>query len=215
MRDEFKRSVVNELARRAGHCCSNPNCQKPTVGPDGGSGSANIGVAAHISAAANGGPRYDPSLSSVERSSIENGIWLCQTCSRLIDVDELSHPPELLSEWKRLAEMRAYLALRGMEVVAKRGFDDLERKMPDLFMEMRQDLVSEPFIREFIVFSKKWCYGGQDRPHFFYFLEDHEHLLGKVKICENYGAVVDVAFNDVARYEFTEEFVEYLGTKQI
>ena len=29
-------------------------------------------------------------------------------------------------------------------------------------------------------------------------------------MCENYGAIVNVTHNDVERYEFTEDFVEFL-----
>ena len=42
---------------------------------------------AHICAAAQGGPRYDASMTPEERKSFENGIWLCQSCSKLIDTD--------------------------------------------------------------------------------------------------------------------------------
>lgn len=49
-----------------------------------------IGVAAHICAAAPGpgARRYDPAMSSEQRSHIDNGIWLCQSCSVLVDRDE-------------------------------------------------------------------------------------------------------------------------------
>jgi ribosomal protein L37AE/L43A len=50
----------------------------------------NIGVAAHISGAAPGGPRYDASMSSEARKSINNGIWLCANCARLVDGDAVS-----------------------------------------------------------------------------------------------------------------------------
>ena len=45
---------------------------------------------------------------------------------------------------------------------------------------------------------------------FSYFFEDHEHLREKIKLCENYGAVVNITINNVDRYEFTEDFAEYL-----
>jgi hypothetical protein len=46
-----------------------------------------VGVAAHITAASPGGPRFDPNLSDKERASATNGIWLCQNCAKLIDND--------------------------------------------------------------------------------------------------------------------------------
>lgn len=209
-RDEFRQPIIRQIAQRAGYRCSSPSCLRPTIGPDGGGDTANIGVAAHITAAAEGGPRYHPDMTSQERSAAENGIWLCQTCSRLIDVDIESHPTERLREWKTLAEMRAYLGLRGFSIVVSRSFERLEKMVPDLVAEMRDDLGKNPFTRELIAFSKRWSYGGQDRPFFSYFHEDHDELLGKLKVMENYGAVVDIKFNDVYRYEMTEDFVEYL-----
>ncbi|MBM7093290.1 hypothetical protein JTP67_33260, partial [Streptomyces sp. S12] len=79
MRDDFSRSTKDQLAKQAGHRCAHPHCGKPTSGADeGGIGSINIGVAAHITAASAGGPRYDPALTSEQRKHISNGIWLCQ-----------------------------------------------------------------------------------------------------------------------------------------
>lgn len=71
----------------------------------------NIGVAAHITAAAPKGPRYDESLTKEEREGIDNGLWLCWNCSQLIDKDPADFPVELLREWKGEAERRARDAL--------------------------------------------------------------------------------------------------------
>ena len=88
MRDDFDEKTKDLLAKRVGYRCSNPNCRQLTSGPQADSNkSLNIGVAAHITAAAKGGPRYDENISLEERASIENGIWLCQNCAKLIDND--------------------------------------------------------------------------------------------------------------------------------
>lgn len=102
-RDDFSKNVVRRLAMRAGYICSNPACLAFTIGPALGSDddSVNIGIAAHITAAASGGPRYDDSLSPAKRSSILNGIWLCQNCAKLIDSDPLHFSTEMLLAWKR------------------------------------------------------------------------------------------------------------------
>lgn len=67
-------------------------------------------MAAHISGAASGpgSARYNAALTARERSSIKNGIWLCQTCSALVDRDELRYTEEVLSEWKQVAEQNAH-----------------------------------------------------------------------------------------------------------
>jgi ribosomal protein L37AE/L43A len=69
--------------------------------------STRIGVAAHISAAAPLGPRYDPSMTPAERSSPANGIWLCANCARRIDADVDNFSCELLNTWKAHAEYEA------------------------------------------------------------------------------------------------------------
>lgn len=83
--------------------------------------------------------------------------------------------------------------------------------MPDLVAEMRADVGGAPFVREFIIGSKKWSYNGDPQnPIFFYYFEDHENLKPMVKVMQNHDAVIDVTFNNVDRFEFTEDFVEYL-----
>lgn len=115
-RDEFKRAVVLRLTSRVGHRCSNPDCRRPTSGPEStADGSVNIGVAAHITAASPGGPRFDPNLTHDERSAAANGIWLCQSCAKLIDSDVTRFTRDLLLEWKSSAETRAQLQLQTPE----------------------------------------------------------------------------------------------------
>jgi len=108
-RDDFSKSVINKLRLRVGNHCSSPDCGVNTSSASNEAPIAvnNIGVAAHISAASKGGKRYLPSLSKSERASIENGIWLCQSCSVKIDRDEAKYTIELLKNWKCQAEAKA------------------------------------------------------------------------------------------------------------
>ena len=104
-RDDFPSSTIVALRDRVQGFCSNPACRCGTTGPNAEPGRATrIGVAAHITAAAPGGPRYDPALSQQIRSSAENGIWLCANCARRIDVDAQAFEVSLLLEWKAMAE---------------------------------------------------------------------------------------------------------------
>lgn len=112
MRDEFLVQVTKVLAARSGHVCSNPLCLAPTSGPSSTEDKAvSVGVASHITAAAPGGPRYDASLTSDQRSGVDNGIWLCRICGTLIDADPSRFPVALLRQWKTDAEQRATSAL--------------------------------------------------------------------------------------------------------
>lgn len=111
-RDDFPSNVINIPARRVGMQCSNPNCRQPTSGPQDDPGKAiNVGVAAHITAASAKGPRFDDTISPEERRSIENGIWLCQNCAKLVDNDPSRYPIDLLRQWRRLSEEAARLAI--------------------------------------------------------------------------------------------------------
>lgn len=102
-RDEFSKKTKTDLALRASYLCS--NCKCPTVGPSDESSNAVtlIGVAAHICAAASGpgARRHDPSMTSEERSHIDNGIWLCAKCAILIDRDEKHFGVEVLRKMRR------------------------------------------------------------------------------------------------------------------
>ncbi len=114
MRDNFTMKVKNILANRVGCKCSNPDCMVITSGPGTDKDKIiNIGVASHISAASEGGPRYHADMTDKERKSVDNGIWLCQTCSKLIDSDVVRYPVEKLKEWKEKAEQNALSEIEG------------------------------------------------------------------------------------------------------
>lgn len=115
MRDNFSQITKDSLAKRVGYLCSNPNCSKHTSGPNEDETKAtNIGVASHITAASEGGPRYDNTLSELQRKHINNGIWLCNSCSVLIDKDPDKYSVELLKEWKKKAEEKMRKKISGI-----------------------------------------------------------------------------------------------------
>jgi hypothetical protein len=86
-RDEFSPKVRDTLAKRASYICSNPDCRLVTVAASAADPNKflYVGKAAHITAAAPEGPRYDASLTSEDRSDASNGIFLCAACADLID----------------------------------------------------------------------------------------------------------------------------------
>lgn len=108
MRDDFTEKTKQILQNRAGNHCSNPECKVLTSGPNANPEKATkTGVAAHISAAAPGGARYNPSYSSEQRKSVLNGIWLCRRCADFIDSDHMNYSVSLLESWKINAEQEA------------------------------------------------------------------------------------------------------------
>lgn len=110
-RDDFSIPVLREIAHEVGHRCSNPECQAPTSGPSKQKRVSNVGVGAHITAAAAGGPRFDASLTPAERKSAANAIWLCNSCGRLVDNDASTYTVGELVKWKVDAIDRAQKAL--------------------------------------------------------------------------------------------------------
>lgn len=111
-RDEFPPHVKRAIALRAGYRCS--MCSAVTAGPseDSKEAVAVIGHAAHISAAAPGGPRYNPDMTEEERKSIDNAIWLCASHATLVDRDTAKYTIEGLIEIKNAHESRIqYLML--------------------------------------------------------------------------------------------------------
>jgi hypothetical protein len=108
-RDDFTERTKLQIAKRAGWLCSYPPCRTPTVGATSdGQGEINIGTAAHICAAAPGGPRYDPNMSPAERSSAKNGIWMCRDHGKAVDCPDPEFTVERLREWKRQAEQDSW-----------------------------------------------------------------------------------------------------------
>lgn len=102
-RDDFPKAVADALAKRAAFICSNPGCRVLTTAPSNESESKflYIGKAAHIWAAAPGGPRYGPAMTPETRKAASNGIFLCSGCADMIDKNGgLDFPVELLRRWK-------------------------------------------------------------------------------------------------------------------
>jgi hypothetical protein len=107
MRDDFSEPTRRVLAERAAYTCSNPDCRRNQLGPAPGnsSKSVNLGKAAHICAAASGGPRFDVNQTPEQRSSIDNGIFLCGVCADLVDKHNgAGHPAAILHDWKESHE---------------------------------------------------------------------------------------------------------------
>ncbi|WP_392564395.1 hypothetical protein RHO13_02210 [Orbus wheelerorum] len=103
-RDDFLEKTKRILQERADNRCSNPLCHIKTSFPNDSGGITRIGEAAHITAASEGGPRFNPKLNNQERKNISNGIWLCNICANKIDIEPNKYTVEILRSWKRFAE---------------------------------------------------------------------------------------------------------------
>lgn len=111
-RDEFTPATKRAIERQAFSHCSNPACRRLTrANTSDGTGEINIGQAAHICAAAPGGPRYDAAMTSEQRRSADNGIWLCDDHARAVDSKDSTFTPELLRDWKRQTKQDSWLSV--------------------------------------------------------------------------------------------------------
>ena len=114
-RDNFSLEIKRKLAARAGNKCS--ICEKTTSGPGSTPDSTlSDGIAAHITAASPRGPRFDATLSTEQRISMENGIWACTKHGREIDSDANNYSVELLRGLKRQREEYARQELKYKEL---------------------------------------------------------------------------------------------------
>ncbi len=214
LRDDFDQKTKDVLFKRVGGKCSNPKCGQETSGPHTDETKAiNVGVAAHITAASVGGPRYDLTLSQEERISPDNGIWLCQVCAKLIDSDVKRYTVEIIRGWKREAENQARSRVEGRHRPTQNNnlaiFSKLEKLMPGLLSEMQQDLLQYPLRREFVLLQRSWTYWAAGHELCYYY-DEHRDLEGMINILCNYNLVRDITNNNVKRYLFLEELVEYL-----
>lgn len=103
IRDDFPKPVIDALGKRAAYICSNPDCRAQTLAPSDTDPTKYlyIGKAAHICAAAEGGPRYKSDMSAAERAGIGNAIFLCSGCADMIDKNNgADFREEMLRQWK-------------------------------------------------------------------------------------------------------------------
>ncbi len=151
-RDDFSRTTKELLARKVAFRCSNPACKKLTYGATlDRRSSMNLGVAAHIRAAAPRGPRYCAAMTQDQRKDERNGIWLCQYCAKLIDSDVSAYTVELLESWKYHAEAETHRELENRELESReriRRFDGILEDLPNYdrpesFLELAYQISTE------------------------------------------------------------------------
>jgi hypothetical protein len=200
-RDEFSAKTKASLAARAGYRCSNLTCRRLTTRPawQDTEGALNLGEAAHIYAASPKGPRYNASMTSDERKAIQNGIWLCKTCAKIIDSEPAAYPSEVLTVWKQHAEAGAVrdsaalvdqTGLLLADIAAARELvisfcETWERNEPHTGFEVPFDVRTETILR----YSRDRVnsYHQEVEPHVTRVLVIARHMLGS-----SHQAIVDL-----------------------
>ena len=128
-RDDFSQETIRNLQMRAAFLCSNPDCKHLTIAPSEKNESdfIYIGCAAHITAASEGGPRYNSTLNTKKRKDISNAIFLCTSCATMIDKNQgADFSSDLLKDWKTKHEkwVRENLNTTGASVTEVAGTHD-------------------------------------------------------------------------------------------
>jgi len=137
MRDDFTKRTKELLAKRVAWGCSFLGCGINTIGP-GHKNSEDIislGEAAHIHAAAPNGPRYEEKMTTEDRKSIDNGVWMCRQHARMIDSDFINYSAATLRQWKIIAEAETYESLREIEKI--------KRKPPTTLVAIGKEVIFE------------------------------------------------------------------------
>jgi hypothetical protein len=86
----IKDNTMKRLFGISRNQCAMPDCKSPIIIEE-----TVVGEICHIRARRKGGPRYDSSLTTVEKDDFENLILLCGTCHTLVDAS----PEDYTAEW--------------------------------------------------------------------------------------------------------------------
>lgn len=114
LRDRVPPAQEKVVIARSGNKCAYHSCGLAlTIDPkaDGDRPKA-TGKVAHIAAASPGGPRYDPNMTTAERGSAQNLIYLCGPHHDAVDTQLEYHTREFLLETKRAHEEAVERAVR-------------------------------------------------------------------------------------------------------
>jgi len=100
-------ATVKRLFARCRNQCAYPDCDLPIIEES----DTVTGDVCHIRAASLGGPRYDPTQSEAERHDAKNLILLCKRHHRIVDADENTYKPEVLTKMKQAHEQGGMLEI--------------------------------------------------------------------------------------------------------
>jgi len=90
-------------------------------------------------------------------------------------------------------------------------YGHVERMMPALLREMREDFAKQPVIREMILLDSEGnVYNGGV---FVYYRSTHPDLDSMFQVLENNGLVQNITDNNTDRYRVSEAFARYLQSK--
>lgn len=132
----------------------NPECRRTVEAWDRDKQKyVSIRTAAHNFAASANGPRGDASLLPEQLKAVDNGLYLCASCARLIDSDDATHPVERLNSWKeysyqqQLAGVRAPYAPQFLSAAGSRRLSTFLWKVSTVTRKLSAHPNSDPLVR--------------------------------------------------------------------
>ena len=94
---QIRPSDTKKLFALSRNQCAHPECTSKMVADDG---EAVFGQIAHITAASDDGPRFDPSMTDEQRRSFDNLVLLCAQHHKIIDDNEEKYTVDMIKQWK-------------------------------------------------------------------------------------------------------------------
>ena len=183
MKGDFSEKVKITLAKRAGEKCS--KCKRGTSSPSTNPKKyINLGEAAHIyGQKPDKNNRYSSSLRIEEISSIDNGIWLCNICHKLIDSDESKYTVTFL---KNLKNEHEKLVEEGYFNNLNQNFnDEIESHDKEIFLKS-DEILNESELFLLLEFIRKNYYVCKSYVNYdkMIKLQEYHSLIGNYYIIE-------------------------------
>lgn len=110
--------TIKRLFSVSGNRCAFPNCESPLVEESG----TVTGEIAHIKAASENGPRFDPKQSEEDRHSFKNLMLLCGRHHTIIDSEVERYSVARLSEMKYLHEKKSSVEINPRDEGVAKSF---------------------------------------------------------------------------------------------
>jgi len=92
----------------------------------------------------------------------------------------------------------------------KRKFRDLRKVMPELFYEIKEDIVGDKngLVKEFMVIPNERLTVTSSKPRFIYYEEQHQDLRNKLSLLLDAGFLEDVSVTNTPIFRMSDKFVE-------
>jgi hypothetical protein len=102
------------------------------------------------------------------------------------------------------------ILLEGTEQLSR--LEKAYKLMPNLLQEMKNDLLSDKtgLVREFRVLRDEHIMFHSTKHRFVYYENQHEDLLNKIGLLEEFGFIIDITTGNLPIYRMVNEFIDLL-----